>query len=385
MTWLAILGNTPELSALELGVTWSGGQVAVLNELPVLDRLGGTVKLGRVITRIPRDLFGLEQLYHWLAGLPADKKLWFGFSVYAGDNKIDAAVVKHYAKKLRATGIIWKKQLRAAGRSVRFVVSDEPELSSVIVHKEHLLDNQTDFMVVLYKHEILLAQTIAVQNYRQFSDHDYGRPQRDHHSGMLPPKVARMMLNIGMQNMSAQTLPATSLLDPFCGSGTVLQEALTLGYTNIIGSDISAKAIEDTTTNLEWLQKNVPTLQATSLPKLYQTDVLKLDQYIPPHSINCVISEGYLGPVHPHKIDKIHRQLTTFYQLVLHTLPKLLQTDARVVLALPAWVRYNAIQTMSLQQAIDQNGFQVFHQPIIYKRMQAKVARQIHFMVYLGK
>jgi tRNA G10 N-methylase Trm11 len=45
------------------------------------------------------------------------------------------------------------------------------------------------------------------------------------------------------------------VVDPFCGSGSVLMEAMMLGC-DVIGSDISEKAVADSKLNLEWLSKN---------------------------------------------------------------------------------------------------------------------------------
>ena len=43
------------------------------------------------------------------------------------------------------------------------------------------------------------------------------------------------------------------ILDPFCGTGTVLQEALLAGY-DVVGTDLSQKMVDYTTENLSWLQ-----------------------------------------------------------------------------------------------------------------------------------
>ena len=43
------------------------------------------------------------------------------------------------------------------------------------------------------------------------------------------------------------------ILDPFCGTGTVLQEALLAGY-DVVGTDLSQKIVDYTTENLSWLQ-----------------------------------------------------------------------------------------------------------------------------------
>ena len=123
MSQLAILGNTPELSALELGVPWNGGQIVQLNQPADLGRLGGTVKLADVVGNDINDCLSILQ------SVPSDHKLVFGFSVYTSDDQTTPATVKQQSDKLRNLGMEWKKQLKASGRSVRFVVSQEPTLS----------------------------------------------------------------------------------------------------------------------------------------------------------------------------------------------------------------------------------------------------------------
>jgi len=366
--WLAILGTTPELSALELGTEWLGGQIAALDTEPDITKLGGTIKVARVIGECTRNLAGFNQLFDLLSKLSPTEKLVFGFSVYSGDKVITDSILRQYSKNLVRTGIEWKKKLRTSERSVRFVESKEPALSSVIVTREHLIPQQTDLVLVVYPNKIVLARTTAVQDYKEFSHFDYGRPERDHQSGMLPPKVARMMVNIASQQNMADKM----LLDPFCGSGTVLQEALLLGAKNVIGSDLSPKAIADTKANLEWAKLPVP--------QLLVHDVLTLNTQLPANSIDCIVGEGYLGPTHPEGIPKIHLELSTFYQNVIMKLPTLLAPGGRVVLAVPSWKRRDGLMTMALDNTITRAGFTQWHKPIMYGREHAQVVRQIYFL-----
>src|ERR1039457_5116313 len=86
--YLAILGRKPELGLVELesllgpAAVQPFGRLAILSELPSIDRLGGTIKLGEVLYREPvSDLLNLP--IHW-EGLPhqADHKVIFGLSYY---------------------------------------------------------------------------------------------------------------------------------------------------------------------------------------------------------------------------------------------------------------------------------------------------------------
>ncbi len=373
MQYLAILGNVPELSALELnrmGITaeWRGGSVAELSNKIDINQLGGTVKIAEYITTIKRDLEGLKELYALLEQASGDgKKLCFGFSVYAADAAVTEKVEKHYNKKLRAIGIDWKKKLKEVHNgAVRYVESKEPALSSVIVQKEKLLNHNTDFIIAIRKKEIILGRTIEVQDYKGFSKRDFGRPARDHQSGMLPPKVARMMMNI------AQPTGAGSFVDAFCGSGTVLQEATLQGHKNIIGVDISKKAITDTKENFEWMKLPVP--------ELHVADSQKINGLLPKNSVECVVGEGYLGPTRPKKTEKVRRQLIKLYDNTITAFNDILIPGGRIVLAVPAWKRYDDILTLPINETLQRLGMKEFHEPIFYGREHAHVLRHIHFL-----
>src|SRR3989344_7958542 len=147
-----------------------------------------------------------------------------------------------------------KKQLRSLGISCRLVTSRDKILSSVVVTK----NNCHEFLVLgppppLSSPSLKggggikggggsqerLAKTCAVQEFEEYSQRDYGRPGRGLVFGSMPPKLAKIMINL------AQLPASATILDPFCGSGTILQEALLLGYQNVIGSDVSTKAVAD--------------------------------------------------------------------------------------------------------------------------------------------
>ena len=55
-----------------------------------------------------------------------------------------------------------------------------------------------------------------------------------------------------------------AVVDPFCGSGNILMEAAML-WCDVIGSDISEKAVSDTKKNLEWLKEKMLDSRSTNL------------------------------------------------------------------------------------------------------------------------
>jgi tRNA G10 N-methylase Trm11 len=66
--------------------------------------------------------------------------------------------------------------------------------------------------------------------------------------GMLPPKLAQMMINLSLGN---------TIYDPFVGLGTVLIESVHMGNNRVFGSDLNPRMVTTANDNLKNLQKNL--------------------------------------------------------------------------------------------------------------------------------
>ena len=93
------------------------------------------------------------------------------------------------------------------------------QLSHVEVLKKNLVENKAEVLFCVGKEETWVANHRAVHNPFEFQKRDIYKPIQRKIFGM-PPRLARIMVNL-----SACT-PGKVLLDPFCGVGTILQEAL---------------------------------------------------------------------------------------------------------------------------------------------------------------
>ncbi|MBU2228979.1 RsmD family RNA methyltransferase, partial [Patescibacteria group bacterium] len=252
-----------------------------------MKKLGGTIKVGKIIDEVENknqaiSTLTLERLLKKY--LPQkEQKITFGFSLYNAGNSFS----KSFQKDLAKTGIQIKIGLKKEGLKARFVTSKDKALSSVIVGENKLVERGADICIFFAKEKIYIGKTIAVQDYKSFSKFDYGRPRADAKSGMLPPKIARIMVNL------AQTKPDEILLDPFCGSGTVLQEALLLGTKKVIGSDISRKAVDDTNKNLEWLASEIDFPESNY--QILHSDVRELSINLKT-KVDVIVTEPFLGP-----------------------------------------------------------------------------------------
>ena len=137
-----------------------------------------------------------------------------------------------------------KNILRENAISSRFVNKDFTNLSSAQIWGEHLVQKWNDFNIIYAKNDIYIWTTIWVQNINEYSGRDYAK-ERDMHVGMLPPKLAQMMLNIAYGNDTKKMV-----YDPFVWLWTILIEASFRGNTYIYGSDISEKMMEISKKNI---------------------------------------------------------------------------------------------------------------------------------------
>ncbi len=371
-----VLGRYPDLSLAELKSVFarlslpfkllqhSEGIALVESsiDLPIQEMnsiLGGIVKIGSVIESLPLsslsdlpDLFSYEVLFNEFFSNEL-RKVEFGVSIYSCGGKQADVAVAHKTHQQITLSI--KKELEENRIKAHFPQLKETVLSSASVEKNKLLKKGAEIVVIITQDSVLVGKTDAVQEFELFSRRDYGRPVRDMKSGVMPPKLARMMINI------AQISPKHTLLDPFCGSGTVLQEALQLGYKKIIGTDKSAKAIKDSRENIEWYIRVFNTSMENADVTIKHAEVTKLTLEIEPDSIGGIVTEPYLGPtlrkrLNPKEIDRSTAELSDLYIKSFKEFYKVLHVNGSVVMILPAF-QTNKPHFMPILQDIEKIGF----------------------------
>jgi len=381
--------STPEVLLLEVSQK--------LNVQELQERLGGTIKVSIIKYQISNSevenslidiIIQNSKLKTQNYNLKSkSNRFQFGFSLYGNAN----------AREFQKIGLKIKKQLKEEGINSRFVVAKEKALSSVIVNKERLIDQGADIVIIENNGQYYLGQTMAVQDYHGYSARDYGRPNRDDKSGMLPPKLAKIMINLAGINQN------DVILDPFCGSGTILQEALLFGYKNIIGSDISEKAMADSQNNLNWLKTKYG-LDISGV-KVFQADARNLPDKIKVKSIDAIVTEPYLGPSRSNskfqvtsykkipnskfEIPKIISELSELYLQSFQEFYKILKPGGRIVIILPiinGHLPAGEAGEINILSQIEKIGFQIEalsdsqRKSIVYGRQGQRVEREIFLL-----
>ena len=362
MEYLAVLGRQPNISLAELKALFSNVQkiaptLATFSAEANTDfsRLGGTVKVGIKIN---------APILDFLQALP-EGKITLGLSDYSKNANTHSAI---------KDALKFKNILTRHGRSVRVVSSKTPALSTA-TSLHNGLSGKNERKVELIKNGTDWYKAVFVQDIDAYAKRDQARPARDARVGMLPPKLAQILINL------CGPLPTGSrILDPFCGTGVVLQEALLMGYT-AYGTDLSPRMVEYTEKNLEWLsEKYCPAVRIFSLS---QGDATSFRWESP---IDAVACEGYLG--HPMsqippdiKLKAEKQECQAIILGFLKNLSTQIKSGVPVVIAAPAWLRPDgSYSRLEILDSIDNLGYNVkdiSREGLLYHRDDQIVARDI--------
>jgi SAM-dependent methyltransferase len=310
-------------------------------------RLGGSTRLAEVVATVPGTNWNTieKQLAKAAVNLSSqlpEGKLQLGLSAYG---------MPITPAKLNAAGLTLKKILRGrTGRSVRVTPNPELELNTAQVLHNHLTGPTGLELLVIATSDgqTVIARTVAVQDIESYTQRDRGRPKRDARVGMLPPKLAQVLINLAAGQVAINdkrlTINENIVLDPFCGTGVVLQEALLMGY-NAYGTDLETRMIDYTGENLDWLDEQFSISPGLTCrfeqgdATTYQWD---FSARAPGPSALLVASETYLGrPFTEKPSPEILAQTVSEVNLILkkflRNLRVQLQPGARLCLAVPAW------------------------------------------------
>ena len=236
-----------------------------------------------------------------------------------------------------------------------------------------------------------LYLSLGTQNITAYTERDQARPARDAKVGMLPPKLAQILINL------CGPLPeGARILDPFCGTGVVLQEAAIMGYIPY-GTDLSERMIEFSKKNLNWLFNERNSKRFKIKPELILKKDAILDKLAVGDAttfqwegqIDAVAFESYLGaPMSKPPVDiKFKTEKAKCREIALGFLKNitpLIKSGTPIVMAVPAWLRETGKYAhMNVLDEIQEMGYNfekfqdLSQSDLLYFREGQIVAREI--------
>jgi len=381
--FIAILGRQSHLGLAELERVYGSASrysdTSAIVESPIdILRLGGSLKAGRVIMQIPRGSWRqvhTKIVHHYGdAWGSLDHKITLGISVYG---------LRIAPRDIQRAGLELKKALKAQDTSLRLIPNSSIELNTATSHhnKLGLSANKVELLVVQGNDgSVIVAESTGAQNITALAARDQGRPKRDAFVGMLPPKLAQIIINLA----AGQADTSTTILDPFCGTGVIPQEALLLGY-DAYGTDLADKMIDFSQINLAWARD---TLHARGNYRLVQGDAMTT-RWQPP--FDAVACESYLGqpfsaPPSPSKLREVRGNCNHIITSFLRNIAPQLKAGTPLCVAIPAWRSTDGSFThlpLTQQQELQALGFAriplatVSSRDLLYYREEQVVAREL--------
>lgn len=391
-TYLFILGRHPELSRAELRgkadeIFYDEEKNLLLAEnlrfenprnLPraeaqlFIDQLGGTIRMAEVVD----EFFDKNKLQQTIwQRIEGAEKFKCGFSVFGGGKKLLGDLIHN---------------TKAHFDKIRVENYNQENLSSGQIFQRRLLQKGHEFIIWQRGNSFLLCETVANQNLRNYELRDRKKDFRDAKMGMLPPKLAQILLNLAVQgvrtpseqkNLSSNS--DISVLDPFCGSGTVNIEAAIAGFKTQ-GSDLNERFVHKAEENFaQMAEKFRYEVGSGSFQVSNATECLE--------DFNgkkiVIATEAWLGENFEARPDRdtIHKNAGEVLDLWRQVLNHLAAHKVeRIAGCLPAWNRAGSKQTISEKFFDHAYGLEYEAIPFpsgqpstFYEREDAFVAREV--------
>lgn len=366
MKYLFILGRNIELSVAEVkaffrknnfafkeaGLAENGFLVETNKDIPddSIDKLGGVVSIGKVLAEGKAKHISEE----------LDKQtLYFGeenkmnYVIFDFDSK-ESDDISFYLKqrfkkeKLKATEKKFTGSIRLQDK--RFV----PNVASKNIDEQYFIF-QNSFGRILQK-----------SNYEKIEERDMKKPVRRNELS-ISPRLAKIMINL------AEVKSGETLLDPFCGIGVILEEAL-LQNIHPIGIDKDKKAVASARENLRWFG-----FKETD----YRLMIEDSSTAKPNFKVNGIATEPDLGELlkgTPSK-EKATSIVRGFERLMVNVLKNLkINVDGKIVFTAPLISTGKERISCNFESISERTGLKITEGPIHEFREDSIVGRDIVVM-----
>ena len=416
-SYAAFLGHQPHISAVEIcsvlpDCTIKGifnKQVAIFETAVELDssflnELGGTMILAR---QIIKSSVSLNEVPKLLANeLQKAKKGKVTFSLRA---------VGVAPKSVRDLYRSCKQHLKNNGRPSRYVGTDRKAAPAIVLHENDMIEGKQGCEIVVLRDEegeLWVGRTIGAQNVNAYTKRDMEKPVRDTGVGLLPPKLAQILLNFGVfaaahgkkdkKPSKKFKLPKLTVFDPFCGTGVIPLECL-LRKWPVFASDIALKAVNGCKKNIEWMRKEEKILKKDCEAEVWKQDATKPFPKLchPEHSrgADVIVTETSLGPnlLKKPTLKDVQKMKTENEALQAAFLKNAAQTlpGVPIVCTFPVWYHSKGITQLSkIWSEAEETGYCAVlpHElsgdvsgnlSLIYRRPNQMVGREI--VVFVSK
>jgi tRNA G10 N-methylase Trm11 len=318
-----------------------------------MSRIGGSYKIAKVLGN---DLVeSLERIE-----LPVEPKFYWTISGYGCRSEAIAEAQENLRMLLKKSDLGKSKFLQGEALNPSNNTRHTTEMKAASIYSRILSPNLDvkgiDFVLQgsLDSNRVIYAQTTKVMDIEGFNQRDFKRPNQNP-AITLSPRLARLLINLTTTKLSK------SLLDPFCGVGTILAEALLCDYA-VVGVDKDERILEKAKMNLKWLVEFYGKNPARIL-KLFPYDAISISK-AKLGKVDSVVTEPILLPTFkdnpsPARTDEMLGNVRRTYEKTIQQIPSVLsRPGSRIALVSPIIVdAAGGKKSFALDEAASAAGF----------------------------
>jgi len=358
MIYIFLLGRNIELSKIEIhsflkkdgikinssSLRSNGLLIDIDKEIDMkslINKLGGAIAIGKVLFQGK-----LEEILKEIQ----ENEIYFGTQnkfTYSIINLIDGfsfdRIYNQIKKKFK------EEKLKARYQLIRGLIkTQEGRIILGSPSKIYRLDEK--YFVFKDKDNYFFGVLKGIYDAKESEEKDMKKPIR-RESLSISPRLAKILINL------SQVKEGEILLDPFCGIGVILQEAL-LQNIEVFGADIDPIAVKNCKLNISWLEKKY---NLTSKYTLINTDSAKLKI----GRIDGIATEPFLGKLlkrvpDKKEAEKMIREFENLMSLVLNNLKKYVKKQGKIVFTSPLIKVKDSRQGINVKRITDSTNLKVY-------------------------
>jgi len=210
---------------------------------------------------------------------------------------------------------------------------------------------------------IYLATATQIYNPMEVKKRDMQKPIRREELA-ISPRLSKILINL------SNAKPYDRLLDPFCGIGGILQEAL-IKKINVHGIDKDKEATEGAKQNIKWLIKEY---DIKSKYEIENND----SRRAPDLQFAAIATETPLGKILTKKpsdnqAQQIIQNFEAYMVPILKRLKKVKKPSAKIAITFPVIRAFH----VNAQKIAERSGLRIYMQPILESRKDQFISRDI--------
>jgi tRNA G10 N-methylase Trm11 len=180
----------------------------------------------------------------------------------------------------------------------------------------------------------------------------------------ISPRLSKILINL------SGAKPYDKLLDPFCGIGGILAEAL-IKKINVYGIDKERQAADDANQNLRWLSQEYEILTKY---KVENND----SRRAPDLQFQAIATETPLGKIlrkkpSDNQAKQIIQNFEAYMVPILKRLKKVKKSSAKIAITFPVIRNFH----VDAQKMAERSGLRIHLQPILESRKDQFISRDI--------